>query len=536
MATQQTTPLMGAFDSFDSFEDSPADSFISTPGGDYSSLFPGADQATPGESTVNPMDMMTPQSDRHMSAIPEEDDMDDSTAKSSGTPDKKTGKKRKSWGQVLPEPKTNLPPRKRAKTEDEKEQRRVERVLRNRRAAQSSRERKRLEVEALEQRNQDLEAALLKAQQANMMLAQELSRLRGNSDASPLAPLHNNPLTLSKELFSSQDGHSAEQEAGNTLINDLLDTTNTTTTDQTVDPASLSPSLGPVDQEIPEDKVETLAAQSSVFPTASSDVTQHPAAMLSDLQCHTSEVALATLEPKQRASPLALFLQMTLLSASALATLCQRPLMQIAMSLKAGSSILPTPQLLMTIIWLVTMTPSSSSRASRASTTSSPRTTTKTTLTRPTFWQRVSTPLRRLASTSRPTTLRLKLLKKILSSSPNLARPLTDATMEVLRLFSEQRDDRVMALWRETSATRGFSLEQPSQRSDGHGGLPSREVLLTLLWTLRVEMKRMEGRLDDKKQSFDTESGVPETTTNNPSLLRRESIVEENQPARDLAV
>jgi hypothetical protein len=128
------------------------------------------------------------------------------------------------------------------------------------------------------------------------------------------------------------------------------------------------------------------------------------------------------------------------------------------------------------------------------------------------------------------------LLKKILSSSPNLARPLTDATMEVLRLFSEQRDDRVMALWRETSATRGFSLEQPSQRSDGHGGLPSREVLLTLLWTLRVEMKRMEGRLDDKKQSFDTESGVPETTTNNPSLLRRESIVEENQPARDLAV
>jgi transcriptional activator HAC1 len=126
------------------------------------------------------------------------------------------------------------------------------------------------------------------------------------------------------------------------------------------------------------------------------------------------------------------------------------------------------------------------------------------------------------------------LLKKILSSNPNLARPLTDATMEVLRLSSEQRDDRVMALWRETSATRGFSLEQPS-RSAGHGGLPSREVLLTLLWTLRVEMKRMEGRLD-AKQSLDTESGVPETTTNNPSSLRRESIVEENQPARDLAV
>jgi transcriptional activator HAC1 len=48
------------------------------------------------------------------------------------TPKSRTNKKRKSWGQVLPEPKTNLPPRKRAKTDDEKEQRRIERVKRNR--------------------------------------------------------------------------------------------------------------------------------------------------------------------------------------------------------------------------------------------------------------------------------------------------------------------------------------------------------------------------------------------------------------------
>lgn len=58
-------------------------------------------------------------------------------------------KKRKSWGQVLPEPKTNLPPRKRAKTADEKEQRRIERVKRNRLAAHNSRERKREEMERL---------------------------------------------------------------------------------------------------------------------------------------------------------------------------------------------------------------------------------------------------------------------------------------------------------------------------------------------------------------------------------------------------
>ncbi|KAI5360839.1 Putative basic-leucine zipper domain, transcriptional activator Hac1/HY5 [Septoria linicola] len=61
----------------------------------------------------------------------------------------KPAKKRKSWGQELPEPKTALPPRKRAKTDDEKEQRRIERIKRNRAAAHNSRERKRQETEDL---------------------------------------------------------------------------------------------------------------------------------------------------------------------------------------------------------------------------------------------------------------------------------------------------------------------------------------------------------------------------------------------------
>ncbi|QFZ28489.1 putative transcriptional activator [Clavispora lusitaniae] len=46
--------------------------------------------------------------------------------------------------------KSSLPPRKRAKTQEEKEQRRVERILRNRRAAHASREKKRKHVEYLE--------------------------------------------------------------------------------------------------------------------------------------------------------------------------------------------------------------------------------------------------------------------------------------------------------------------------------------------------------------------------------------------------
>ena len=74
----------------------------------------------------------------------------------------KQAKKRKSWGQELPAPKTTLPPRKRAKTDDEKEQRRIERIKRNRAAAHNSRERKRQETEvlavALAKVNAELEA------------------------------------------------------------------------------------------------------------------------------------------------------------------------------------------------------------------------------------------------------------------------------------------------------------------------------------------------------------------------------------------
>ncbi|KAL8897953.1 MAG: hypothetical protein Q9192_002322 [Flavoplaca navasiana] len=118
--------------------------------------------------------------------------------------ERKPVKKRKSWGQELPTPKTNLPPRKRAKTEDEKEQRRIERVLRNRQAAQSSRERKRQEVEKLEgekhsieEQNDMLRQRLLaaehekfKLQQQNNRLAAELSALRrgSTSTGSSLAP------------------------------------------------------------------------------------------------------------------------------------------------------------------------------------------------------------------------------------------------------------------------------------------------------------------------------------------------------------
>ncbi|KXH47613.1 basic region leucine zipper [Colletotrichum salicis] len=246
------------------FEDSPAESFVSTPGEIYPSLFGEANIAN--DDTLDPSDMMTPPPFNDDGGLPA------STASTpapddagSSSPDKKQTKKRKSWGQVLPEPKTNLPPRKRAKTEDEKEQRRVERVLRNRRAAQSSRERKRLEVEALERRNKELESALQNVTKANQLLVDELNKFRRDSgmltrSTSPNDPLHKNSVTLSQELFSSHDGHRASLDETKSL-DDLM---NTSQPNATVNPASLSPELSPI-AEGAEKSVSNVGGASAIM-------------------------------------------------------------------------------------------------------------------------------------------------------------------------------------------------------------------------------------------------------------------------------
>lgn len=269
MALQQTSPVI-------KFENSPAESFLSIPGDLYPPLF----TATTPTATMNPMEVMTPKS------FTEEKNTNTSahppvvlgTPPDSPTPapvpEKKPSKKRKSWGQVLPEPKTNLPPRKRAKTEDEKEQRRVERVLRNRRAAQSSRERKRQEVENLEKRNKELESMLLDVQKTNRMLVEELQRFRSASgivtrSSSALDSLLDSPVTLSQELFSSKDGHNPNADSTNSLIDDIL------VSNPTVNPASLSPELGPVADSCGTPSKDAEAAEQTS--TTSPDLTQCPA-------------------------------------------------------------------------------------------------------------------------------------------------------------------------------------------------------------------------------------------------------------------
>lgn len=202
--------------------------------------------------------------------------------------EKKAAKKRKSWGQELPVPKTNLPPRKRAKTDDEKEQRRIERVLRNRAAAQTSRERKRLEMEKLENEKIDME-------QQNQFLIQRLSQMEAENNR-----LSQQVAQLSAEVRGSR--HSTPRAAS---------------------PASVSPTLTPT---LFKQEGDEIALDRIPFPTPSvtdysptlkpsslaesSDLTQHPAVSVGGLEGDGSALSLFDLdaslkhEPNDAAAPL----------------------------------------------------------------------------------------------------------------------------------------------------------------------------------------------------------------------------------------
>lgn len=81
---------------------SPADSLLSVPGDSYDSLFGSEGAVSPVVTALTPESLDDDcQSSRQTSSQPSSELQDS----------KKPVKKRKSWGQELPTPKTNLPPR-----------------------------------------------------------------------------------------------------------------------------------------------------------------------------------------------------------------------------------------------------------------------------------------------------------------------------------------------------------------------------------------------------------------------------------------
>jgi len=189
-------------------------------------------------------------------------------ASSSSTTDAKSVKKRKSWGQVLPEPKTSLPPRKRAKTEDEKEQRRIERVKRNRLAAHNSRERKRQEYEVLQDQKDRME---LEVKRCQLQMAQMRAEL----------------------MFYRQK---YPGEAPSTVFDLSTPATTNSTTDDvaTICPAQTSTQLtSPMSMSMDsfdsprEDSYQPETPPSNFEAHPEFDSTQYSAAVLCDLQCQS---------------------------------------------------------------------------------------------------------------------------------------------------------------------------------------------------------------------------------------------------------
>ncbi|KAI9781246.1 MAG: hypothetical protein M1816_002429 [Peltula sp. TS41687] len=253
---------------------STTDSLLSVPDDQFDTLFDHDGTISPAVTALAPPSVIG-------SETPE-------PASSPREGERKPAKKRKSWGQELPTPKTNLPPRKRAKTEDEKEQRRIERVLRNRAAAQSSRERKRKEVEGLEEEKEVI-------RQQNALLTTQLRRVEMEN----------------QELCKTITKMAAEMSVFRQMIHGDLPTSHEDS--QVVSPtlsADLIPSIDSVPnlkQELADLDFALPPAQSTVDPREASftspsdspkldstittsefpDSTQHPAEMLCDLQCRS---------------------------------------------------------------------------------------------------------------------------------------------------------------------------------------------------------------------------------------------------------
>ncbi|RDA88885.1 hypothetical protein CP532_5454 [Ophiocordyceps camponoti-leonardi (nom. inval.)] len=90
-----------------------------------------------------------------------------------------------------------------------------------------------------------------------------------------------------------------------------------------------------------------------------------------------------------------------------------------------------------------------------------------------------------------------------------------DATMEALRLVSEGCDDRAETWPLETRGSRGASDRLTQCLRDV--GLPSREVLLTLLWVLWLEKHKIQRDNEEKPRS---EKNIPKGKSTQKYVLK----------------
>lgn len=356
--------------------------------------------------------------------------------------------------------------RKRAKTDDEKEQRRVERVLRNRRAAQSSRERKRQESDALAKRNKELEQAIHMLSKRNEALEMELKKVKPDFIAGALVTA-SSP-TLSRDLFTPPAPKPQEAEEDmeqsrkishgtNDLIQNIIKRTQSPPT--TINPASLSPATSPAPEDLdfalgpqaPERELDMFEARKD----STTRLTQYSAAVLCpDLLCQRP---VESPTPSMPMSP-------------RLPRLASRT--QTSTSLALATS---PPQSLAYLISIILLVTNSLRATLNSSTSSTSPPCTKATAPSTT-------------SSSSKKTLRLKTLRKLLTSNRKLARPLQDATLAVLRWQLSRNEQAEVDAQELASPWMGDSSLMRVWMDNG----PSWECLMALTFAIRQLKTRIE--------------------------------------------
>ena len=308
-------------------------------------------------------------------------------------------KKRKQWGQPVPNYKIILPPRKRAKTAEEKEQRKHERVLRNRRAADKSRQRQKAAYADMEVENAALKDALAQYQMRfgdlpgvsipSVQSVEQEPRSSTPPQFPPNEAYHQSPATTSDSasnrpspeptLLYQHPDRSQHHQRNMSLTEPLFPPQEQTT--------------HPFDQVL--EPLMSLSNSNDV-----SDLTQYPAAILCDLQCQSQ--TSKDLEQQARASQVFRLFLLTLttlmnnftqLSISTQSTSCQM-LRSLVKSLSTTS---------IDLEFLVN------------------------------HFQLIRTLISTTTSTTSHPIFRMKLLSRLLACSPNLARLLQEATDEALQ-------------------------------------------------------------------------------------------------------
>lgn len=310
--------------------------------------------------------------------------------------------------------------------------------------------------------------------QRNEQLEKELKKVRpgfAGASASASSPTLSQALVLTPSATKSEDDADVEEiprmsQGAVDLINDIIKSHQGTPTN-TCNPASISPALSPVAEEldfaaVPGDAMAKLDDHVVAEKDADSSTrsTQYSAAVLcQDLLCQRPVESTSLSPAMSPVASLATHFSATFLTFLSLAT-----------------SLRQSQASLISIILLVT---NSLSTSTSSTNTSTPMT---------------CTPATAPSTTSNPSkkTLRLKTLRKLLTSNRQLARPLQDATLAVLR-FQLTRNNEAEV---DAQGLPGLWIGALPLMQDWMDKMPSQERLISLLFAIR----QLEGRIERREQ------------------------------------